>query len=184
MCTLLGLIGKPATPLCIGYSNLILSDCNWIRLQLATLAKWLRFEPSCNLLNFRFRACFEQGVLWHSGNYRVWIHSWNAYVTWQEHTVNWYCLGNRAHDVFKLAKTLKDRCRLILALQKVFALGMSCIIGIGFNMWPRSIMDFQRGVFHNNRDSPFVGNQEISDQHGLAHGLSFFGRIVFIQVII
>ena len=41
-------------------------------------------------------------------------------------------------------------------------------------------MDFQRGVFHNNRDSPFVGNQEISHQHGL----SFFGRIVFIQVII
>ena len=35
---------------------------------------------------FRFRACFEQGVPWHSGNYRVWIHSENAYVTWQEHT--------------------------------------------------------------------------------------------------
>ena len=33
------------------------------------------FESSCNHLNFRFRACFEQGVPWHSGNYRVWIHS-------------------------------------------------------------------------------------------------------------
>ena len=33
------------------------------------------FEFSCSHLNFGFRACFEQGVLWHSGNYRVWIHS-------------------------------------------------------------------------------------------------------------
>ena len=32
-------------------------------------------------------ACFEQGVPWHSGNYRVWIHPKIAYVTWQEHTV-------------------------------------------------------------------------------------------------
>ena len=33
------------------------------------------FESSCNRLNFRFCACFEQGVLWYSGNYWVWIHS-------------------------------------------------------------------------------------------------------------
>ena len=33
------------------------------------------FESSCSHLNFRFRACFEQGVPWHSGKYRVWIHS-------------------------------------------------------------------------------------------------------------
>ena len=33
------------------------------------------FESSCSHLNFRFRACFEQGVPWHSGNFRVWIHS-------------------------------------------------------------------------------------------------------------
>ena len=33
------------------------------------------FESSCSHLKFRFRACFEQGVPWHSGNYRVWIHS-------------------------------------------------------------------------------------------------------------
>ena len=31
------------------------------------------FESSCSHLNFRLRACFEQGVPWHSGNYRVWI---------------------------------------------------------------------------------------------------------------
>ena len=33
------------------------------------------FESSCSHLNFRFRARFEQGVPWHSGNYSVWIHS-------------------------------------------------------------------------------------------------------------
>ena len=33
------------------------------------------FELSCSDLNFRFWVCFEQGVPWNSGNYRVWIHS-------------------------------------------------------------------------------------------------------------
>ena len=33
------------------------------------------FKFSCSHLNFRFRACFKQGVPWHWGNYRVWIHS-------------------------------------------------------------------------------------------------------------
>ena len=33
------------------------------------------FESCCSHLNFRFRTCFEQGVPWHSGNYRVWIQS-------------------------------------------------------------------------------------------------------------
>ena len=31
------------------------------------------FESSCSHLNFIYRACFEQGVPWHSGNHRVWI---------------------------------------------------------------------------------------------------------------
>ena len=51
---------------------------------LASLVKWLSFvyelsgsgfESSCSHLNFMVHACFEQGVPWHSGNYRVWIHS-------------------------------------------------------------------------------------------------------------
>ena len=43
------------------------------------------FESSCSHLNFRFRTCFEQGVPWHSGNYRAWIHS--EMHTWhEEHT--------------------------------------------------------------------------------------------------
>ena len=33
------------------------------------------FDSSCSKLNFKFHACFEQGVPWHSGNYSAWIHS-------------------------------------------------------------------------------------------------------------
>ena len=33
------------------------------------------FESCCCHINFRYRACFEQRVPWHSGNYRLWIHS-------------------------------------------------------------------------------------------------------------
>ena len=33
------------------------------------------FESRCSHLNFRFYAHFNQGVPWHSGNYRGWIHS-------------------------------------------------------------------------------------------------------------
>ena len=69
---------------CAFYQHLI--SCNWTRTQshlvrkrtLNHLAKlvWVfvyelsasGFESSCSHLNFRFRACFEQGVPWHSGN--------------------------------------------------------------------------------------------------------------------
>ena len=43
------------------------------------------FESSCSHLTFRFRACFEQGVSWHSGNYRVWIHSGTH--TWHDKNI-------------------------------------------------------------------------------------------------
>ena len=33
------------------------------------------FESCSNHLNFRYRACFEEGVPWYAVNYRVWIHS-------------------------------------------------------------------------------------------------------------
>ena len=33
------------------------------------------FESHLSHLNFRYRACFQQGVPWHSAKYRVWIHS-------------------------------------------------------------------------------------------------------------
>ena len=58
------------------------------------------FKSSCSHLNFRFRACFEQRVPWYSGNYRVWIHSENAYVTWQEHTFQEVLLSIQSNVVF------------------------------------------------------------------------------------
>ena len=45
----------------------------WLSVRLQTKLLWV--ECRCSHLNFRFRACFEQGVLWHSGNCRVRIYS-------------------------------------------------------------------------------------------------------------
>ena len=43
------------------------------------------FESRCSHLNFRYRACFEQGVTWHSGKYRVWIYSEKR--TWYDKSI-------------------------------------------------------------------------------------------------
>ena len=43
------------------------------------------FGSSCSHLNSRFRVCFEQGVPWHSGSYRVWIHSETR--TWHDKNI-------------------------------------------------------------------------------------------------
>ena len=45
----------------------------WLRVLLRT--KYSKIESSCSHLNFRFDACFEQGVPWYSGNDKEWIHS-------------------------------------------------------------------------------------------------------------
>ena len=44
-----------------------------------------RFESHCCHLNFRYGTCFEQGVHWHSGNYKVWIHSETQ--TWHDNNI-------------------------------------------------------------------------------------------------
>ena len=38
-------------------------------------------DSCCSYLNFKYRACFEQGAPWYSTNYRVYIHS----KTWMWH---------------------------------------------------------------------------------------------------
>ena len=43
------------------------------------------FEYSCSRLTFRYRASFEQGVPWHLGKYRVWIHS--EMRTWHDKNI-------------------------------------------------------------------------------------------------
>ena len=44
-----------------------------------------KFDCSCSYLNFRIRACFEQGVPWHSGKCKVWIHSQTR--TWNDKNI-------------------------------------------------------------------------------------------------
>ena len=51
------------------------------------------FESSCSHLNFRFCACFEQGVPWHLGNYRVWIHSETS--TWHDKNIQFSSFVSR-----------------------------------------------------------------------------------------
>ena len=52
-------------------------DCNGTRTHNHLVHNWTRcgFESHYSHLNFIFRTCFEQGVPWYSGNYRVLIHS-------------------------------------------------------------------------------------------------------------
>ena len=54
-------------------------------------------ESSCGHLNFRHRACFEQGVPWHSGNYRVWIHSETR--TWHDKNIQPLVLESLSNKV-------------------------------------------------------------------------------------
>ena len=56
------------------------------------------FESSCSHSNFRFWACFEQGVLWHSGNYGVWIHSETLTCMMRTYSCKWY-KASRAYHV-------------------------------------------------------------------------------------
>ena len=70
------------------------TNCKLVNYKLTQRQVWLNgwvfvyelsgsgFESSCSHLDFRFRACFEQGVPWHSSNYREWIHS--ETLTWHD----------------------------------------------------------------------------------------------------
>ena len=74
-------------------SNGIQTDNHLVRKRIlnhfAKLAKWLVCIVSTYLygihLNFRYRACFEEGAPWHSGNYRLYIHS--EIRTWHDNNI-------------------------------------------------------------------------------------------------
>ena len=53
--------------------NHLVSFAKWFSFCLRT--KWLWVWVPLRYLNFRYSACFEQRIPWHSGKYRVWIHS-------------------------------------------------------------------------------------------------------------
>ena len=59
-------------------------DCNWTRTQNHLVLK-RTLNHLAKLFTFRFRACFEQGVPWYWGNYRVWIHSETR--TWHDKNI-------------------------------------------------------------------------------------------------
>ena len=63
-----------------------LSDCNGTRTQNHLFRKRTLKHLASFALNFRFRTCFEQGFSWHSGNYRMWIHS--ETYTWHDNNIH------------------------------------------------------------------------------------------------
>ena len=67
---------QPCTIVCKGWLN------GWLFVYELSCC---RLESRCSNLNFRFRVCFEEGVPWHSGSYRVWIHSETR--TWRDKNV-------------------------------------------------------------------------------------------------
>ena len=87
------------------FRNTVLIDSNMIRIHNHLVLKqtlnhsakpvWLHgwvfvykqceFKSHCCHLNFRYGTCFEQGVHWHSGNYKVWIHSETQ--TWHDNNI-------------------------------------------------------------------------------------------------
>ena len=87
------------------------SLAKWLSVHLWT--KWCGFKPRCSHLIFRYRACFEQGVPWHSGNYRVWIHS-------EKRT--WHCKNTQSILFVLNIADIMRKMRLICHLKHSFAL--------------------------------------------------------------
>ena len=82
----------------------------------AKLAKWLTCVVTTYLytihLNFRYRACFEEGILWHSGNYRVHIHS--EMCTWHDSNIQ----GLHFLGAIKIVATMIHYCYCLMAYGK------------------------------------------------------------------
>ena len=96
----------------------------------AKLAKWLTCVVSTYLyrihLNFRYRACFEEAVLWHSGNYRVHIHS--EMHTWHDNNI----LGLHFPGAIKIVATMIHYCYSLMAYGKWRAIIWYRMINITF----------------------------------------------------
>ena len=130
---------------------------------MASLAKWLSFvyelsdcgfESYCSHLNFRYRACFEQGVPWDSGNYRVWIHSQKR--TWHDKNIQswtilietpffrylsmylWFVFYNIIIKIFSLESQIKKSFYLF------FHFGKFCSLQICHTAFDESPADLVR----------------------------------------
>ena len=73
------------------------------------------FESSWSHLNFKFRTCFEQGVPWYSGNYRVWIHSETC--TWHDKNIQSIKFNFISNNV-KGLQSYKKRLKFFECLEK------------------------------------------------------------------
>ena len=78
-------------------------------------------ECCCCHLNFRYRVCFGQGLPWHSGNYRVQIHS-EALIG---HDNN---IQSKRLD-WKINNETEDRIVLVSGTPPMYKLVDSCIQG-------------------------------------------------------
>ena len=81
----------PYRQLLTTHPNHLVSLAKWLNVGL--WSKWLWVGIPLQSL---YRACFEQGVPWHSGNYREWIHS--EMHTWQsifKFVLEITCLGGQ-----------------------------------------------------------------------------------------
>ena len=72
------------------------------------------FECSSSHLNFRFCACFVQGVSWHSGNYRAWIHSETR--TWHNKNIQSVEIVDLSNKLLPLLLAIVENRFLVLCL--------------------------------------------------------------------
>ena len=90
----------------------------------AKLAKWLTCTVSAYLygipLNFRYRVCFEEAILWHSRNYRVHIRS--EIRTWHDNNMQ----GLHFPGAIKIVVTMIHYCYSLMASEseeKLYGIG-------------------------------------------------------------
>ena len=82
----------------------------------AKLGKWLSCVVSTYLygirLNFRYHACFEEGVSWNSGNYIMYIQS--EMCTWDDNKIQ----GLHVPGTIKIITTMIHYCYCLMAYLK------------------------------------------------------------------
>ena len=88
----------------------------WTLNHFAKQAKWLTSVVSTYLygihLNYRYCACFKEAILWHSGNYRVYIHS--EMHTWHDNNIQ----GLHFPGAIKIVTTMIHYCYCLMAYGK------------------------------------------------------------------
>ena len=139
------------------------------------------FKSRCSHLNFRFRACFKQGFPWHSGNFRVWIHSEKH--TWHDKNIQnreFLCL----HSIKSLElveKTELLRRLRVYALSKIHLdrygsfLKILLILSWNINLNPGPVHGIQnKNLLHvlSFHDSSFTGDEFYYNLKSLSKNMS------------